>query len=133
MVVLDTSVVYKWFTTTEEKRDEAKAFLIRHLDASEPIWVPDLFLYEIVNAWTTKSVLTKDEVNENIVLLQTYALTLIPSSYSLVMKASQLAKTFAISVYDAMYIALAEENECHIITADEKLLKKVSFSFVKGL
>jgi len=133
MVIIDTSVVYKWFTTTEEKREEAKEFLVHHLNNIEPIWVPDLLLYEIVNAWTTKTVLTKREVNDNISLLQTYELTIIPSTFRLLIKASDLAKKYAISVYDAVYIALAEENRCAVITADEKLIKKVNLPFVAGL
>lgn len=133
MVVVDTSVIYKWFTDTEEKRDEAIALLINHLKKKELITVPDLLLYEITNAWATKTTLTQEEIEKNLTYLQSYGLKITPVTLSLVLKASKLAKKYRISVYDASYIVLAQEKACTVITADEKLLNKVHLPYLKQL
>lgn len=130
MVVIDTSVVFKWFADTEEKREEAKKFLVGHLNKTEPIIVPDLLLYEITNAWATKTALTQEDVLENLTLLKKYALNIAPVTFSLVTKAAKLSKTYSISVYDAIYIALAQEKGIRIVTADEKLVRKVPLPFI---
>jgi predicted nucleic acid-binding protein len=133
MVVLDTSIIFKWFNDTEEKREEAKIFLVNHLNKTEPIVVPDLLLCEISNAWATKTALTSEEVAENITLLSIYALNIVPVTFDLVMKASRYSKTYSISVYDAIYIVLAEEKKIRLVTADEKLCKRVPLRFVSCL
>lgn len=133
MVILDTSVVYKWFSDSEEKRNEAKTLLIKHLEKTELIMVPDLLLCEIVNAWATKTALAEEEVTENVNLLKTYNLILMPVSFSLVMKAGKLAKQYSISVYDAVYIVVAQQQRSVLFTADEKLVQKVSLPFIKLL
>lgn len=130
MVVIDTSVIFKWFASAEKKREEAKSFLVNHLNKTEPIIIPDLLLYEIANAWATKTALTSEEVLENLTLLGKYDLKIVPASFNLVMKASKLSKTYSISVYDAIFIALAEEKGVKVVTADEKLFRKVPLPFI---
>lgn len=130
MVVIDTSVVFKWFAGTEKKREEAKLFLKNHLNKTEPIIVPDLLLYEIANAWATKTALSSEEVSKNLTFLKKYALNIVPASFNLVMKASKLSKIYNISVYDAIFIALAEEKGVKVVTADEKLVRKVPLPFI---
>lgn len=47
---------------------------------------------------------------------------------------SLLAESYNISIYDATFIALAQEFNCDFITADEKLGNKVkNLKFVKLL
>ncbi len=43
----------------------------------------------------------------------------------------KIAKEKYITVYDASYIALAEEQKAKLYTADERLIKKVNFDFVR--
>jgi predicted nucleic acid-binding protein len=40
-----------------------------------------------------------------------------------------------IGVYDCLYVALAEEENCQLVTADDKLIKNLqkSFSFIISL
>lgn len=92
-----------------------------------------MLLYEITNAWATKTILTQEEIEKNLTYLQSYNLKVAPVTFSLVLKASQLAKKYRISVYDASYIVLAQKNACEVITADERLLNKVRLPFLKHL
>lgn len=55
-------------------------------------------------------------------------LPLIPRAYDI---ASQLR----IGIYDCLYVALAEQEKCELMTADDKLLKNAQpqFPFVRHL
>lgn len=56
MVVCDTSVVFKWFSTAQEKDlPFALKLLELHLHHKETITAPDIILYELGNAWATKT------------------------------------------------------------------------------
>lgn len=66
MVVVDTSVAFKWFTAQEENFLPAKRIRDLHLNNQENIIVPDLLLYELANAWTTKTNLSWPEIDSNL-------------------------------------------------------------------
>ncbi|MDP3758645.1 MAG: hypothetical protein Q8Q86_02905, partial [Candidatus Daviesbacteria bacterium] len=57
MIIIDSSVVFKWFDETETDGEQALRILRSHLSKSDNIIVPDLILYELANAWSTKSAL----------------------------------------------------------------------------
>lgn len=44
-------------------------------------------------------------------------------SVPLLMRAVELATEKRIGVYDCLYVALAEEQDCELVTADARLLK----------
>lgn len=133
MVIVDTSVVFKWFGEIEEKREQAKAILKNHLEKRESIVVPDLLFYELTNAWATKSHLTNEDIQENLSYLKSINLNTESINFILLNKAAQLSKKFHVSVYDATYAVLAEEKNCHLITADVKFSNKLNLPFVKIL
>ena len=58
MVVIYASVAYKWFHKEEINYSEAVAVLKNHLTDKTEIIVPDLILYELTNAWSTKGTLS---------------------------------------------------------------------------
>lgn len=133
MIVIDTSVVFKWFDENEENRDIAKKILENHLIGENEIIILDLFLYEITNAWTTKVKIDFPYINKNLLRLEKYSLNIIPVSFVLLKKASEFAKRYHVSVYDASYAILAKEKKCKLITADMKFVNKVNLSFINNL
>lgn len=133
MVVTDTSVAFKWFDEGEKYSDVAKLLLVQHLKKQEEISVPDLFLYEITNAWSTKTLMTASDVNDNLLTLKRYMLDVSPINFDLLNKANIFSKQYRVSVYDASYAVLAEEKNCDLITADEKFFRQVKLPFVKLL
>ena len=46
-----------------------------------------------------------------------------------------MAKQFRQTVYDCLYVALAEREGCELVTADDKLVKKLQdrFPFIKHI
>jgi predicted nucleic acid-binding protein len=50
-------------------------------------------------------------------------------------RAFALASRFRIGVYDCLYLALAERENCELLTADDKLVKSLqpTFPFITSL
>lgn len=132
MIIIDASVVHKWFNE-EENSDQALKILALHLKQKAVIVAPDLILYELSNIWATKTTLTAKEASNNLKLLEKHSLKFIQVNFHLVQKAISFSKKYQISVYDASYAVLAKEKKCNLITADEKFINQVNLKFVKSL
>lgn len=134
MVVIDSSVVFKWFSTDKESNvDSAIQLLEAHRSKREIIIVPDLIVYEVANAWATKSELTENRIKLHIQDLEAAKLQFVSLDFNLVQKTVKFSKKYRVSVYDAIYAILASEKGCDLITADIKFADKVKLPFVKKL
>lgn len=133
MIIIDATIVFKWFAKTEKGYAQARILLEKHLLKQDEVIVPDLLLYEVGNAWSTKSILDIDKILENVDFLEEYLPKQIPINFKLIKKACQFSKKYDVSVYDATYAVIAEEKECNLITADDKFVDKVNLPFVKKL
>lgn len=133
MIIIDSSVAFKWFSTDEIYTKEAMRILENHLSKLNSIFVPDLIFYEMTNAWSTKSTLRIDKIKVNIKQLKKYNLNVIPFSLVLLEKITSFSKEHKVTVYDAIYAVLAKEKKCPLITADEKFVAAVKLPFVKNL
>lgn len=133
MVVIDTSVVFKWFNETEEDRKIATEILAKHLKRADEIFIPDLLFYELTNAWATKTALSVEEIKENLSYLKTYRLSVTQMGFAHFNKAVEYAKQYHVSVYDVIYAVLAEEKKCNLFTADTRFVEKMKLPFVHHL
>lgn len=133
MVILDASVIYKWFSKNEKDSKLALSILQIHIDGQEKIVVPDLILYELTNAWVTKNAISSARVKINLKDLQDANLEIEDVNFDLAAKAARFAKKYNVTVYDAIYTVLAKEKGCQFITADKKFAEKINLSYVKLL
>jgi len=133
MIIVDTSVAFKWFSRKEDYREQSLKILNRHLTGESFISVPDLFFYELSNAWTTKTLLPIDQIHEYLNNLQSFQLKTTPVSFNLLTNAADFSKKYHISVYDACYAVFADEKGCDLITADAKFVRQVNLPFIKLL
>ncbi len=130
MVVVDTSVVYKWFSPeNEELLPEALALL----DNSDTFIAPDLIIYELANSWATKTKLKISQIKVFLKDLEEMEIKIEPVTFELIRKTVDFSKKYHISAYDASYAVLAQENKCDLFTADSKFVEKVNLPFVKHL
>ncbi|HEX9343604.1 MAG TPA: type II toxin-antitoxin system VapC family toxin [Actinomycetota bacterium] len=119
-VVLDASVVLKWFTPGEEPgRSEARA-LRRDYDAGHlTVVVPGLFFLELLNVagrrWGWDGPALRELADDLDDLLFDTAEPELPSV------ATWIAR--GLTAYDAAYVALAEERSISLVTADDGILK----------
>lgn len=132
MVIIDTSVAYKFFTS-EENQEQALNILQKHKQGDEVIMIPDLLLYEIANAWSTKTSISPSQIDINLNDLKEANFKIAVVDFELITEVIDLSRKYKISVYDACYAALAKKNDCILITADDKFADKVNLPFVKKL
>jgi predicted nucleic acid-binding protein len=125
-VVLDTSVVLKWFIHPPEE-DQDSALEIRQgirTGALYPI-VPDLLLYELVNVLHHQPDLTSEDVAAALDSVEEMAFDVHPFSCTLGKEATRIAASKRISTYDAYFVTLAEALECRLVTADRRCYLRI--------
>jgi predicted nucleic acid-binding protein len=133
--VVDASLAVKWFIP-EEHSDRAMSILARFRNRSLDLTAPDHILIEVGSAlWkrsTLKSEISESEATESLTDFLALGLKLRPTP-PLVGPAMRLAAQERHSIYDMVYVALARQLGCELITADRTLKNKLGskFSFIR--
>jgi predicted nucleic acid-binding protein len=120
--VIDTSVDIKTYV---QEQDSGKAVRLRneyHQGVHELI-APDLFPTEMCNVLMILERSGKMKPGEADLFFAQFLNEIPP--LSLLPRALELAKQFRQTVYDCVYVALAEHEACELVTADHKLVKAV--------
>jgi predicted nucleic acid-binding protein len=128
--VIDAGVVVKWFIP-EVDSALAHQLLTRYLHGIDTPVAPDLLISECANVlWRRcrQGDITPAEATESVADLLTLNVPLVPAT-SLVQSALQLALHHQRPVYDALYLALAQERQCALLTADERFFNALSSQF----
>ena len=135
MVVLDASVVYKWFVDEKPQILTTTARKIRKsfVEGKQEVTAPDILLYELANAFAFKTNLEPHDILKFWTKLAQFNILIVSPSLEFMQKAILFSKRYKVSVYDSCYAVLAFENKCNLITADEKFVKQVNLPFVKTL
>lgn len=121
MIVVDTSVVVKWFA--EEDNSDRTLELLR---SQEEFAAPDLLVLEVANALMTKvrlSELLEVHAERSLSSLPDFMAVLYPM-VDLIDEAWELAFQLRHPVYDCVFLALALRLDLKLVTADEKFLRK---------
>ena len=121
MLVIDASIAVKW-VVEEEGTPQALA-----LRQQTKLIAPELLVAECANILWKKAArgeLSNEEAILAAKLLQSAEVELLPMR-SLFETASSLAIELDHPAYDCIYLALAVENDCPFVTADERFLRKL--------
>jgi predicted nucleic acid-binding protein len=119
LLVVDANVVIKWHVV--EVQTDAALRLLR--DDAPVLHVPDLVFPEVGNILWKKirrGDLTEEEARRIARLVAVAPLTVHPSA-PLMEAAVEIAIRTGRTVYDSLYVALAVQMDCRVVTADEKL------------
>ena len=124
--VVDASVLVKWFLHEKEgDRDRALALRDLHISRRSTLFIPQLALLEVLNAvrFSPKA----DEEDEEMALetLEDLHLEIKANDVVLLRKANAISWGYKITIYDALYVGLAEQVGHPLITADEVMVKKL--------
>lgn len=131
--VLDASVVVKWFTR-EEDRHTAIELRNRFLQGEVDIALPDLILYELANVLRYNPNFEKKDVSDAVRSIIGLGVQILVPTTRLLASSVNLGFTYNITVYDAVYVALAEQLSYDFLTADRKLFNSTKkLHFVKFL
>lgn len=127
--VVDASIMVKWFVN-ETGTEEALKLRDEHISGKITLIIPDFAFLEVINALRYKRYDEEalKKANESLWDIQPHTQRL---NESLLYKASQLALTYDLSLYDALYLAVAVLLGVPLITADEKLSKVPSVVLLK--
>jgi predicted nucleic acid-binding protein len=120
-LVVDASIAVKWVV----EEDGTRQALILRREAR--LIAPDLLIAECANIlWkkVQRNELSKEEALLAARLLQGAEIELLPTRSSME-AATRIAIELDHPAYDCIYLALAIENGCKFVTADERLLRKL--------
>lgn len=129
-IVVDSSIVIKWFVT-EPLSEEARRVLNGYQSGALTLIAPDLLAAEIGNiVWKKVRMqgLAREDAQQIISAFRELDIELLPTT-SLLEDAVRIAMAHERNVYDALYIALSEREQSLFITADERLVNAVNKSF----
>lgn len=126
MLVVDASVAVKWFASeSESDLDRAVELQRRHRDGLIVLTAPALLYYEVVNALRFSSNLGPGDITQAIQsLFDIDILTIHPEALAL-RKAALLALDKKLTVYDSVYLAVAEQLQAPLVTADRKFVRNI--------
>jgi predicted nucleic acid-binding protein len=120
-LVIDASIAIKWVI---EEEGTPQALTLRR---TARLLAPELLVAECANIlWkkARRNELSREEALLAARLLQTAAIELVPTR-SLLAAATRIAIELDHPAYDCHYLALAIENDCRFVTADERFLRKL--------
>jgi len=128
--VLDSSVAFKWFVR-EAETDSALRLRDAFRNAVHELVAPDVFPIEIAHALMRALRQGRLAASDSLDLLA-YALKTLPelhASLPLLPRAAELSAMARIGIYDCLYVALAEQEQCELVTADKRLLNTFQAQF----
>jgi predicted nucleic acid-binding protein len=135
VIVIDASVAVKLYRI-EQGSDAALALFNEHAGS---ISVPDLFAIEVAGAIVRDANISKcdhqDKLANLTALLGSAAVTLVRTANADLLRATNLAIDLGHPLKDCIYLALAMELGCDLVTADARFAAKARevWAGVRGL
>jgi predicted nucleic acid-binding protein len=128
--VLDSSVGFKW-AVVEHLTDKARALRDEYTARNVDLIAPDIFPGEVTHALTraerqgritaTQGGLLFVDLMKTLPQLRAY-LPCLPRAYA-------ISSSFRVGVFDCLYVALAEQEKCDFVTADDRVVKNLQPHF----
>lgn len=133
-LIVDSSVIAEWFFL-EEDSEKSLQIKEKFVNNEISIAVPLLLYYEVNNILRTSVKAFRIDIKDAIDVYCAFLNLnfLVYSSQLLLMKTLATALKFDISSYDASYVALSEYLKTTFLTADQKLLRKVSGTYIADI
>jgi predicted nucleic acid-binding protein len=135
--VIDANIGSMWEV---DEPSSVKAQLLRgdFQNGVHDLLAPDLFPNEVANALIVAERRARIFPGQAVLLFADLLTTLpviFPSLPDHSTRALEIASTTVASVYDCLYVSLAEHQACEFVTGDDKLVKNLQarFPFIKHL
>jgi predicted nucleic acid-binding protein len=133
--VLDSSVAFEWVVAGAHS-DKAQRVRDDYRQKIHELLSPDVFPIEIAHALTRAERQGRITAPQSAVLLAD-VLSTCPKLFSylpLLRRAVEISSQLRVGVYDCLYVALAEQEGCELLTADARLASlKPTFPFITEL
>jgi predicted nucleic acid-binding protein len=118
-IVLDSSVVVKWFST-ESKSVEALKILDSHIQGTVELTISEILICEIGNALRYKPDYDIQKWKTALAQLYNLHMNLTHLTEDLASRTGEIAYEGKVTFYDALPVAIAENRKTICITADEE-------------
>ena len=121
--VLDSCTAFKWFLV-ENDSDKARALRDDFCQQVVELIAPDIFPIEVVHALTRAERAKRITPVEGAELVADLfrVLPVLNQCLPLLPRAYELSSQHRIGVYDCLYVALAEREQCQVVSADLRLV-----------
>ena len=128
--VLDSCVGFKW-AFVETGTDKARRLRDDYCSALIELIAPDVFPVEFAHALTRAERTNRVTPAEGARCMSAMLATLpvLHASLTLLPRAYELSSQFRIGVYDCLYVALAEREQCELVTADQRMISTFGTQF----
>ena len=122
--VIDASVILKWVLGDERESDQGKALdlLNAWVGGRAELLAPSLWEYEVGNFLGR---LFPEKAFEKMALIVNLKFSSLPLTEKMHRLCFDWMAHNGVTFYDACYLALAEETESILVTADEKFAEKM--------
>lgn len=121
--VVDASIVVKWFS-----REGDSLHALRLLDDCQTwrrrLIAPSLLAYEVANALRYNANLSPEQVQQALLSLDSLQIATASFGFSALAGICAIARETGLTVYDAVYLALAASEGVLLVTADRLVLDK---------
>lgn len=131
-IILDTSVIAKWFKS-EEGTPQAIKYLEDFKEKKILIIVPDIVALELANVLYWGAGYKEDKLKEALSSYFQLELQSVPLNQRIIQGAGEMMEKHSISIYDAIFICLAETYRIPLLTADTKHHRKKYSGKIKYL
>lgn len=124
MAVVDASVYVALINKNEAYHERSWAWFQQIQSTQEQIAAPAILLAEVASALgrgTNNPQLAQQAIQQ---MLQAKIITLAPITVKLAEQAAQIATNYKIRGCDAIYVALAQQLDDHLITLDNQQLQR---------
>jgi predicted nucleic acid-binding protein len=128
--VIDSSVAFKW-AVAETDSDKAIALRDDSLKGTHELLAPDLLPTEVANSLLVAERRGRLQPGDWPIFFNDILryCPLLHGALPLTVRAYEIASLIAGSIYDSLYVALAERETCEFVTADDKLVRKAQAHF----
>lgn len=128
--VIDSSVAFKW-AVPEPYSDKASQLRTDYENGVHDLLAPDVFPIEVGHALTRAERQNRIPVGAAVPLLTDVLRTLptLHASVDFLLRACDISSTARVGIYDCLYVALAESEQCQFVTADSKLVNALQPKF----
>ena len=119
--IIDTSVILKWFNQKNEERiNIAKQIYDDMIDGKITIIIPTLLQIELINVLLTAKKLPSAEIKKILNDLILLPLIIKEPTQKVFEETLDIMKLFSLAAYDALFLAMAKQEKCKLISDDRK-------------
>jgi len=119
--VLDTSVALKWYNREDEEHVEQALSILNDLKNEKiTIIIPNLLIIELANVFIKGKNLSIKEFQELISSFFTLPLINKEPTEGIISELPEISHKYDLTAYDSLYLATAKEENCQLISDDNK-------------